>query len=551
MPGDVLERIDFRPGNFGVEYGRATGGIVDIGLRSPKKQLSGVLQFDLLDGRFVLEGPISKRTRFLVAGRRSWVDAWIGPMLEKAGTGVTAAPVYYDGQLVLEHDLTEATTVRLAAFGSSDKLALVFNAPESTDPVTGFGSSTKFFRIQARSDTKLSSSMRWVNTLSWGRDLIRLDAGGRYVGYTTHDTSARSELRAKIADGVTVIGGLDLRHTRGDVDLFINPEPQAGEAPSPFFARPANAMSFTASMFRPAGYAAMELKPRKDVLLVPGVRADYTSDTGRWDLSPRFVGRWDLNAEFPRTTLKGGVGVYRQPPQPNQSVLPYGTPHLHSERAMHYGVGIEQQLTRSIELSVEGFYKQLDELVVVKSDVTRPSGTSYANTGSGRVFGGELLARWKNDGRFFGWISYTLSRSERRDAPDQPTHIFERDQTHIFTMLGSYRLGSGWELGARWRYVTGNPYTPFVGGVADLDAGAYAAIAGPPNSARSEAFHRLDVRIEKKWTVGSGSVSAYLDFQNVYNRKNPEGRSYNYNYSQNQPLAGLPLLPVIGLRGEL
>ena len=75
------------------------------------------------------------------------------------------------------------------------------------------------------------------------------------------------------------------------------------------------------------------------------------------------------------------------------------------------------------------------------------------------------LSKWKPDGRFFGWLAYTLSRSERRDNPGDALHLFQYDQTHILTVLGSYKLGRGWEVGARFRYVTGDPYTPNVAGV--------------------------------------------------------------------------------------
>ena len=46
-------------------------------------------------------------------------------------------------------------------------------------------------------------------------------------------------------------------------------------------------------------------------------------------------------------------------------------------------------------------------------------------------------------------------------------------------------------------------------------------------------------------------MNAYLDVQNVYNRANAEGRSYNFDYSQSKPVRGLPILPILGLRGEL
>jgi hypothetical protein len=108
--------------------------------------------------------------------------------------------------------------------------------------------------------------------------------------------------------------------------------------------------------------------------------------------------------------------------------------------------------------------------------------------------------------------------------------------------LGTYKLGRGWSVGARFRYVTGNPYTPYIGAVADLDAGAYTPVLSPnANSARVAAFHSLDLRVDKTWDFSSWRLTAYLDVRNVYNRQNPEAMTYNYNYSQSQAVAGLPI----------
>jgi hypothetical protein len=179
IPGDVLERIDFYPGNFGPQYGRAIGGVVDMGIRSPRKdRFGGLLQVDLIDGRALVEGPISEKTRVLVAARRSWVDVWLGPVLRSGGTGVVTAPVYQDAQIVVEHDLTDSTTIRFAAFGSDDRLALVLPSPQASDPINGGPLSAKqsFMRFQLKSETKLPFGT-WTNMISWGPNWERFSLG--------------------------------------------------------------------------------------------------------------------------------------------------------------------------------------------------------------------------------------------------------------------------------------------------------------------------------------------------------------------------------------
>src|SRR6185295_7650985 len=183
-----------------------------------------------------------------------------------------------------------------------------------------------------------------------------------------------------------------------------------------------------------------------------------------------------------KTVLKAGAGVYYQPPQFQETDEVFGTPNLYSNQAAHYAVGIAQALTRQVDVSVEGFYKYLTSQVARGANA---QGTySYNNLGSGYVIGGEALLKYKPDQHFFGWLAYTLSRSVRQEPPDYATRLFQYDQTHILTVLGSYRLGRGWEFGARYRLVSGSLYTPNIFGVYSADAGAYAPISGLPFSER-------------------------------------------------------------------
>jgi TonB family protein len=556
VPSSLLERIDFLPGNFGPEYGRAMGGNIDIGLRSPvKDRIHGMAQIDLIDARLVVEAPLGEKTRFLVAGRRSHVDAWIGGALKAGGAvGVRTAPVYYDYQAMLEHDVTSTTTARLTLFGSDDALRLTLNSAGGDPALAGdLSHASRFYRIQARTDTRLSESTRWINTLSYGQDRVRTSIGNNFsIDVTQNPLALRSDLRTKLTDGVTAVFGLDTVWTAIDATVLGSAIQEDSQPAGPYFGRQRNLQHVSTDVVQPAGYAMLELSPVKALKLLPSVRADYSSDIKEWIASPRFAARYDIASGYPRTTLKGGVGLYNQPPQPYQSVPPFGTPSLKSNRALHTGLGVEQELTRDVEVSVEGFYKRLDNLVDQRPDATsQQAGVTYGNNGSGRIYGGELLLRYKPDDKFFGWVAYTISRSERRSNDSEAFHLFEYDQTHILTALGSYRLGRGWELGARWRYVTGSPYTPVASATYDADAGTYAPLNATPFSGRDEAFHRLDVRVDKTWTFKDWKLGAYLDLQNAYFHENAEGRSYSHNYARSGAVAGLPFLPVFGLRGEL
>ncbi len=559
VPSEMLERIDFYPGNFGPQYGRATGGIVDAGLRSPKKdKLHGLLQVDLLDARVVLEAPINKSTRFMIGGRRSWLDAWLGPVLRGAGASVSAAPVYYDYQAMLEHDLTRDTTLRLLVFGSDDRMKLTLNAPDARDPAAGgaFGLHQGFVRVQARIDTRPTNNVRWTTTISAGQGEENTVLGGMYLDVKYVGLQLRSDVRAKLASSVTVIAGIDAQRDSFDASYRLPQSSFEDDSDTgPTFGKPLTTLEGKGALTRPAGYAMLELTPFASLKLLPGVRADYDEGTKKWTADPRIAARWDVHAGFPRTTLKAGAGIFHQPPEAYESIAPFGNGGLHSERADHYSLGFEQELARPLELSFEGFFKDLHGLVLsAPSANSTANGMTYQNVGSGRTYGSELLLRYKpgNGGRFFGWLAYTLSRSERKDSPAAAYYRYDYDQTHILTALGSYKLGRGWQLGARFRYVTGSPYTPELGGTVDYDAGTYAPVTSTArNSRRLPAFHQLDVRVDKTWQFQTWAFSAYLDVQNAYNHQNTESISYNFDYSQTAATHGLPILPIVGIRGEL
>ena len=93
------------------------------------------------------------------------------------------------------------------------------------------------------------------------------------------------------------------------------------------------------------------------------------------------------------------------------------------------------------------------------------------------AYGLEVLLRQNLTSRFFGWVAYTLQRSERRDAPGEPWRLFDTDQTHNLILVGQYRITPKWTLGVRFRYVTGNPDTPVEGTIYEADADRFVPTA--------------------------------------------------------------------------
>jgi hypothetical protein len=267
---------------------------------------------------------------------------------------------------------------------------------------------------------------------------------------------------------------------------------------------------------------------------------------------PRLRFRWQAGDH---TTVKGGVGMYSQIPDVFEYNALFGNSRIGTESAVHTSAAVTHEFPYAIELEVGGFYKYLWDLATPSPGlVLREDGTigpeNFGNDGIGRIYGGELFLRKQLTGALFGWASYTLSRSERKPTEEEPWRLFDLDQTHILTLIGVYRLPKGWQVGARFRFVSGNPFTPVKDGIYDASDDEYVPIPGPFNSARVGPFHQLDLRVDKKWTFKRWWLTAYLDVQNVYNRQNPEFRLDAYDYRSGRELPSLPIIPSIGVKAE-
>ena len=546
----LLDKIDLYPGNFSARFGRKMGGVIDVGIRDPKTDaLHGLIDVNLVDSSLLLEGPIARNWSFAVAARRSYFDLFIDKLVPKDEVQLTAAPVYWDYQAMVAYKPSSADRFRAMVYGSYDDVKLILAHPSDSDPSLrgGLGSKTAFHRAQITWQHKYNAAVEHQIDVSGGSFIFGVNVGPDLkIQIPGYEGFLRSEWRARIMEPLRLIGGLDVAYNWFDFSFNGPPPGQVDGDPyatGPLAGRQRVELHDTFGLLRPAAYleAIWQAIPR--LTLVPGVRVDYLSDVNRWTFDPRLTARYQLTAT---TTLKGGGGLFSQAPSGSESLPALGNPHLRPAQAQHYSFGVEQEVGARLKLTAEGFYKRLNH-VIVNSPVP---GENLNNDGIGRIYGGEASVKLRPTAKSSGFLSYTLSRSERNDH-GQEWRLFSWDQTHILTLAGAYRLGCGWDLSATFRYVTGNPITPVVASIYNARTDTYQPIYGAINSDRSNAFHRLDLRVEKSWRVRSANIAAYLDVQNAYNRRNEEGRTYNFDFSEVGVIAGLPLIPSLGLRGEI
>lgn len=552
VPAELIDEIEFLPGGFGVEHGHATGGVVHIKTRTPESDhLGGFAEVSFINAAGYLAGPITENgdLRFALGFRRSFVDA-LFPLIipDDSKVSFSAPPFYYDGQLRVDYEPASLPGHRITwlTLGSFDRMAFDTSAENPEDPALSgeFTSTSSFWRSAVtwryQAGAVENRAVASVGNVVYDQDLNAT----HWIEFDSIDTSVRDDFRWRPTSWLGLRAGGDLTLRMGDVRIRM-PAPSGEGNPdeSSFTTDPLIEADQAHRDDSTSSYIAVDIDPIEKVRITPGVRADYYDRYDAAVVSPR------LNATVQvtdRVALRGAIGQYARSLGVSAESL---ATHLDPERALHYVLGTDVGLGAGFELSTTGFYSDLRDLVVTsRTPMSTDPVANYSNDGSGRSFGAEMILRAKRD-NFFGWISYTLSRSERRDAPGMPLRLFDGDQMHNLTLVASWKLGA-WRLGGRFHYSTGTPMTPVIGSVFLSDVGLWRPVHGAVNSDRLEAAHQLDLRLDRRWDFNTWRLSAYLDISNVYANAPVFGVSHNYDYTESEKNTGIPLLPAIGLRGE-
>jgi hypothetical protein len=285
---------------------------------------------------------------------------------------------------------------------------------------------------------------------------------------------------------------------------------------------------------------ASRLTPRVGV--TPSIGEQQISFTG----DPRGAVQLPLADEL---TLRLDAGGYHQARAAADTSAVFGSPALGVEHAWHVTAG-GQWRRGALAIEAAAYARWLDQLVARDLAVTPPLAQALTQGGTGRVLGAQLTARLIDARGVTGWLSYTLSRSTRKDADTQAERLFDHDQTHGLIAVAAWDHGA-WTLGGRVRVASGEPRTAVEGAFFDSRSGRYQPIRGAHNATRLPAFFAADLRAERRFAIrGDVRGAAYVEVQNATGRANPEERIYSADFAQRGYLTGLPLLAIGGVRIE-
>ncbi len=568
---DLVRSVELQPGGYGASYGRGLGGLVTVGLKSLDPEgYHGSVSADVIDAAASVRGSAGKHWRFAAAGRRSHLDWMLGQVTSEDPGAFVPIPKYWDGQARLAYVLSPGRSIELGGLASGDKISRI---RASSDPAETRSETrdSGFQRLYARYsyDQSDGSSTRITPWVGIDRSSLANVVGVVPASQSIHSTlyGARAEWQGPVTPSIFLSAGLDAEVVSARVERLgsVTSPPREGDlrvfGMSPGTSINADNWRTTTAAIAPFAQADFALFSDR-VHVIPGVRIEpVVSQTSRVappsgelpavgqqrldaPLQPRLALRWQVSK---RLTAKAAYGVYHQPPFAEDQSSVFGNPRLGLGHAVHYLAGGNFQFLEGLSAEATGFLSQSDHLVV-RSPLAYPvAAQALVEDGKGRAYGAQVLLRRDPVGRFFGWVSFSAIRSERFDPLTQAWRRFDFDQSYVFTAVGSYDLGRGFDVGGRFRFATGYPRTPVTGATYDARSDSYQPTFGPINSTQLPNFYQVDVRLAKRFTLrGETRAEVYLDVQNLTNHSNREEIVYSYNYSNKSYITGLPLLPVIG-----
>ena len=507
----MVTRLDFIPGGFSAKYGDALSAVLDLSteVNSPVRTGSALInlagqeiQQDELVGGGVLRGSYRHASPALL-------DKFYG-----LAPSFTESPISDDLQLNYQTPLGKGHLTTTALF-SQDHLAVDTRIANALG-IYGNRSRTRFLTGQFTQALGERTVLNFTASDSRFHEAWSFKSWG--ITQEEHDGFMRAEGVIQVNESITVESGLDRD------ELRLDPR---GQVPSDL-----------------ANWAP-DAAPRVFAYGFDGVR-DGAYATVRWLLSSRWGlsigGRSDhygLLHESTRdtratlsyqvsegVTLRLAGGSFHQAPPLTQLDPHAGNPDLRVLRATHAVLALDARWKRrwDTQVRLEVYRKDYDHLVV-EDPLVR-----FLSSGRGYAQGLDLL--WKaSRGSFKGWIGYGYLDTKRREAKQFEVGLVPTSVPHNLTVVGTWALKPGLDLSGSWRYATGAPVTPIIGGLPDGN-GAFEPQEGKTYSDRLPAYGRMDLRLTRIFPFHGLRCVAFAEVMNLLDRHNVASYSYSPDYSQ-------------------
>jgi hypothetical protein len=544
---DFLRDVDFYSGAFPASRGNTLSSVIDMKLidGNPDRMIYRAT-LGASETAFSLNGPVGDKTNVLFSVRRSYLQFLFSAI------GLPFLPTFTDYTLKVKTKFNVHNELTIISIGALDKSVLntgIKNPTEEQQYILNYlptydqwnyaiGANYRHYRENSYSTLVLSRNMLFNGSSKYLNN-DESDPNNQTLDYSSYETENKiryEEVARKNGYKITYGAGMEYAKYSNITNqkAFI----PAGEDTITQINYSSDLDFFKWNLFGQVSKGYMDEK----MMLSLGVRTDANSYSSQMSnmlnqFSPRFSASYALT---PKLMLNFNVGRYFQ--LPAYTTMGYRLPDgellnktngLRYIQADHIVAGIDYRRNEKSKITLEGFYKFYNYYPFsLRDSVSLASkGADFGVAGAegvipvskGKAWGAELYYREKLSRVFDVTVSYTWVRSSFEDKHGDfiPSAW---DNRNIVNVTALATLKRNWDIGMKWRFVGGAPYTPYdydrsslieawdATGQGYLDYNKY-------NTNRLNVFHQLDVRVDKEYYFKKWSLNLYLDIQNLYNFK--------------------------------
>lgn len=587
---DAVKNISLYKGSFPAHFGSRLSSVLDITTNDGNdKELHGGVGIGTISAKVNLEGPIIKeKTTFSLSARRTYGDVLLQPLIamvtaaEGSNAKINAGYYFYDLNAKVTHRFSERSRLYASYYMGDDALYARLKLMDGYD----FREYLKF-------------NYRWgniVGSLRWNYELtprLFLNLSGAYTRYRSKlsITSEFEDRSENVTESMELGFGSGIRDYLACADFDYQPTPDhtakfglhytyhhfTPETQSVHFKAASETLDTTIGQSTVGAHEVMVYGEDDwritDFLKVNlGLNVTGFGVQGKFypSVQPRVSGRWligdrwSVKAGYARMTQYLHLLSTSTVSLPTDLWVPV-TAHISPMTSNQVAVGVFYNLFDSVDLSVEGYYKNMDNLLEYKDGASfwgsSQGWEQKVCMGRGWAYGIEFLAQ-KTVGKLTGWVGYTWSHTDRQF--DREGMVLNEgkpfpakyDRRHDVSIVLTYKFNDRFDLSLTWVYSTGNAATLALQQFdpdpdpAGYETGYYgyqttADYVSSRNNYRMPAYHRMDVGFNWHRKFRFGRRTLNLSVYNLYNRQNPYMLYTETTYSGGQTLNQLSLFPIM------
>lgn len=537
---DAIKNIVVYKGGMPAQYGGRLSSVVDVKMNEGNNQdYSASGGIGLISSRLNVEGPIQKdRSSFLISGRRTYADLFL--RLSSDSTINKSRLYFYDLNAKMNFKLSGKDRLYLSGYFGRDVL--------SQDNLSGinWGNTTATARWNHVFNSRWFSNTSLIYS-NYDFRITNKEAGNEFnIISQIKDWNLKEDVQWYAGSMHTVnIGFNAIHHTIRPGEITANKD--AGINSLTFPRRYSlESAAYITDTWKATGQLSFTYGLRFSAFSILG-KGDYynidpsgkildTMHYGSGDVvktyfnaEPRVAAAWQLNgstslkAAYVRNTQNLHLVSNSTTSSPTDRWVA-NTNIIRPEISDQVSLGYYKDLAEGKwELTVETYYKTMQHQIDYKNGAniyTNEPIETQLLFGKGRAYGIEWLLK-KRAGRFTGWLSYTLSKTERKidGINDGQWYNARQDRTHDIAIVGTYQLNKKWTLSADWVFYTGDAVT-FPSGKYTVDGNVYFLYT-KRNAYRMPSYHRLDLGATLQLKQRK-KFSSELNFSlyNAYGRQN-------------------------------